>query len=320
MSASTETSTTKPEIDQTPKKLAIPESFEQTMQQVKSLSDALEKRIETAVNQDEKERYTRLLSQLKQSFVVKSEQAVDGTQESIAKLRSEVSPDQKKLLQDIEHVVKHGVDASVQVVSQSSKDVLAAGTKVADALKSGNIDDAKKQLAGIKETINAAGQKVIEYSGVKALEKVLEPLKTNGIMGIFGVLSNIWKFLTGGMKWSEVVEGASSGVGSIATQAKTEATSAAGKASSALDAFKNMTPEEREKLISKMADGLADDISQKYLGGAKLSVEKVKKVRDIIASSSISPESLHKITQEIEKSGKITIKNLVEVLGITMTG
>jgi hypothetical protein len=81
-----------------------------------------------------------------------------------------------------------------------------------------------------------------------------------------------------------------------------------------------MTPEEREKLISKMADGLADDISQKYLGGAKLSVEKVKKVRDIIASSSISPESLHKITQEIEKSGKITIKNLVEVLGITMTG
>lgn len=118
MSASPETSTIKPEIDQTPKKLAIPETFDQTMQQVKSLSDALEKRIETAVNQDEKERYTRLLSQLKQSFVVKSEQAVDGTQESIAKLRSEVSPDQKKLLQDIEHAVKHGVNASVQVVNQ----------------------------------------------------------------------------------------------------------------------------------------------------------------------------------------------------------
>jgi len=118
MNASPETTPVNPETSQIPKKLAIPETFDQTMQQVKSLSDALEKRIETAVNQDEKERYTRLLSQLKQSFVVKSEQAVDGTQESIAKLRSEVSPDQKKLLQDIEHAVKHGVDASVKAVDQ----------------------------------------------------------------------------------------------------------------------------------------------------------------------------------------------------------
>jgi len=38
-------------------------------------------------------------------------------------------------------------------------------------LQTGNIDDAKKQLAGIKETINASGQKVLEYSGAKAIKK-----------------------------------------------------------------------------------------------------------------------------------------------------
>lgn len=57
-----------------------------------------------------------------------------------------------------------------------------------------------------------------------------------------------------------------------------------------------------------------------YLGGAKLSVEKVKQLREIIASSNMNPEALQKIAQEIEKNGKITIKNLVEVLGVTLTG
>lgn len=60
-------------------------------------------------------------------------------------------------------------------------------------------------MEGVKESMNAAGQKVLEYSGAKALEKVLEPMRTEGIMGIFAVLANIWKFLMGGMKWSEIV-------------------------------------------------------------------------------------------------------------------
>lgn len=235
-------------------KLALPETFEQTMQQVKDLSDALENRIKKATTDSEREKYSGLLTKLKQSFVLKSGETVDGTQESIAKLRNEVSPDQQKLLEDVAHAVKHGVESSVNVAKQSANEVVAAGKKAAEALQSGNIDDAKKQLEGIKETVNSAGQKVMEYSGMKAFEKILEPLQTQGVVGIFAVIANFFKFLTGGLKWSEVVGEAKSKATDVATQAKDEATIVVGKAQTTLETFRNMSPEEREKLMTKMAD------------------------------------------------------------------
>ena len=74
-----------------------------------------------------------------------------------------------------------------------------------DAIKAGDMTELKKQAEGIKETVNASGQKVMEFSGMKALEKILEPIKTDGITGIFAVLANFWKFLTGGLKWTELI-------------------------------------------------------------------------------------------------------------------
>lgn len=172
----------------------------------------LKKRAETATSKEERERFRWLAEQLMRSFELKSEKMVDGTKGELAKLNSSISPSQQKLLQDAKAALESGagkIASTGQEVVSATKEMWG---KAVEAIKSGDIKEATKLMEGVKESINAAGQKVMEYSGVKALEKVLEPLKTGGVMGIFTVLSNIWKFLMGGMKWSEIVGEAGAGV------------------------------------------------------------------------------------------------------------
>jgi acyl-CoA reductase-like NAD-dependent aldehyde dehydrogenase len=64
------------------------------------------------------------------------------------------------------------------------------------------------------------------------------------------------------MKWSEMMEGAQAQTAGAVAAGTGAVQAAAGKVDSALQTFQKMTPEEREKLTEKMADGIADDLSR----------------------------------------------------------
>lgn len=80
------------------------------------------------------------------------------------------------------------------------------GRGAIESLKKGDIQGAKDAVVGVQEIVNGAGEKVREYSGMKAFEKILEPLKTEGLAGIFAVLQNFFKFISGGFKFSEKLD------------------------------------------------------------------------------------------------------------------
>lgn len=180
---------------------ALPEGLELSMPDPEKILSALKKRAETAVTKEEQDKALELASKLSRSLASKTEQAVDGTKDALIQFRTGLTPDQKRMLEDAER----GIDGGVQAIKTQTKEVLASGEKALDAIKAGDMTELKKQAEGIKETVNASGQKVMEFSGMKALEKILEPIKTDGITGIFAVLANFWKFLTGGLKWTELI-------------------------------------------------------------------------------------------------------------------
>ncbi len=324
MNSSLEKPTSLESIPVKTENLSTKEHQESVALNPKTILDDLKKRAETATSKEERDRFRGLAEQLMRSFEIKSEKMVDGTKDELARLNSSISPSQQKLLQDAKVALESGAGKIASISQETVSSTKEIGGKAVEAIKSGDIKEATKLMEGVKESINAAGQKVMEYSGVKALEKVLEPLKTGGVMGIFAVLSNIWKFLMGGMKWSEIVGEAGAGVwekgkevldgGKKTTQKKP------GQAESALESFWKMSPVEIEKLTTKMVDEVANDLSQTYLGWAKLSDDKIKKIREIITSTNLNPEELQKISKNIQESGKITVENLAQILGTLSTG
>jgi uncharacterized phage infection (PIP) family protein YhgE len=186
-------------MNPSPEKPAIPagapvsaETREPQAQNPETILDALKKRAESAVTAEEREKFSNLADKLAKTLASKSERAVDGTKDALAEFRSGLSPDQKKMLQDAENALKSGAgkvadtarEAGAKVAEAGAK-VAEAGAKVVEAVKTGDMKEVKKLAEGIIEKTNEAGQKIREYSGMAALEKVLEPLKTQGIFGIF---------------------------------------------------------------------------------------------------------------------------------------
>ncbi len=320
MNSSPETSTPAENLPLKPGSLNLTENHEHPALDPERILDALKKRAESAVTKEEREKFQKLADKLSATLVSKSEQAVDGTKDAWTKLRSEISPEQKKILQDAETALKTGTAKLEDVARSTIAKSQEIGGQVVEAARTGNVTELKKLAADVEETVNDAGQKVMKYSGAKAFEKMLEPLKTQGIAGIFAVIMNFWKFLTGGMKWSEVVEGAQTQVTGVVAAGTATAQAALGRTETAIESFRNMTPKELEKLTIKMADGIADDLSKTYFGGAKLSEDKIKKIRGIVASSNLRPEELQKIAKQIQEKGKITIENLAQILGTVSTG
>ena len=212
MNSSLEKPTSLESIPVKTENLSTKEHQESVALNPKTILDDLKKRAETATSKEERDRFRGLAEQLMRSFEIKSEKMVDGTKDELARLNSSISPSQQKLLQDAKVALESGAGKIASISQETVSSTKEIGGKAVEAIKSGDIKEATKLMEGVKESINAAGQKVMEYSGVKALEKVLEPLKTGGVMGIFAVLSNIWKFLMGGMKWSEIVGEAGAGV------------------------------------------------------------------------------------------------------------
>lgn len=114
-----------------------------------------------------------------------------------------------------------------------------------------------------------------EYTGSAAFKKILEPISENGIAGIFAVLANLLKFLTNGFKFSDILdEGKKKAEGAV-DSGKEKLDALKTKAESTFGEIKDLSPEKRSEIVGKMADSLAGDISTRYLGGAKLSPEKI---------------------------------------------
>ena len=179
-------------MNPSPEKPAIPagapvsaETREPQAQNPETILDALKKRAESAVTAEEREKFSNLADKLAKTLASKSERAVDGTKDALAEFRSGLSPDQKKMLQDAENALKSGAGKVADTAREAGAKVAEAGAKVVEAVKTGDMKEVKKLAEGIIEKTNEAGQKIREYSGMAALEKVLEPLKTQGIFGIF---------------------------------------------------------------------------------------------------------------------------------------
>lgn len=87
----------------------------------------------------------------------------------------------------------------------TGKELLDAGKKAVDAAKKGDMSTVTQITDGIREITRENGEKIREFTGAEAFKKILEPISKDGIMGIFAALANLFKFFTGGMKFSETL-------------------------------------------------------------------------------------------------------------------
>jgi hypothetical protein len=106
--------------------------------------------------------------------------------------------------------------------------------KLLEAAKTGDLSGVKKLAEGVRETIAANGDKVLEYTGAAALSKMLEPIQKEWFAGIGAALSNLWKLIAGifsgkGFSMSEVIASGTGGVGEKAGQVKDAAKDALNK-------------------------------------------------------------------------------------------
>lgn len=192
-----------------PETPATPDTREAVMYDPKRILANLEKRMRDAVSQEEKDNIQTLVNKLTSTLASKSEQTVEGTRGVLASLKEQLPVNARKMLEEAQGIVpvsaEKGLEAGGKVAKETAVQAREMGEKAINAIKSGNVDEAKKLAEGVKETVNAAGQKVREISGSAAIDKILAPLRENGILGIFAVLGNLMKFISGGMKWTEVV-------------------------------------------------------------------------------------------------------------------
>ncbi len=162
--------------------------------------DELKKGMEKIVDPEDRKKADVLLSRLQEVSVSKLD-ARDAFNNLKIGMTSAEQTDTKALMErmtgagstvmkayeglSVDNTLKTGAGKIGDVARGTIAQAQEAGAKVVEAVKTGDMKEVKKLAEGIIEKTNEAGQKIREYSGMAALEKVLEPLKTQGIFGIF---------------------------------------------------------------------------------------------------------------------------------------
>lgn len=231
----------KPEI-QTPETAVTPplETRETNAYDPERILAMLQKKAENAVNEQDKKNIKSLMDKLSASLASKSREASDGTRDTISSFRAQLSADHKVILADAEAAIVSGTEKTKEFVGKDGKAVAEKakdiGGKAVEAIKSGNPDEVKKLAQGMKESVNAAGQKVMEFTGAAAMEKLLEPIKDGfNLMGIIEIIKNFFKFIFSGGKITEIVDAATGDAAKKGNDALKTATDVAQTAESAKD-------------------------------------------------------------------------------------
>ena len=123
-------------------------------------------------------------------------------------LRAGLSAEQKAIVADADSSIGESIGAkTVNTVKEASKATQESVHKMVDAVKSGDVSEAKKLAAGVVEKIGANGEKIREYAGAAAFGKAFEPIMKDGfsLENLFKCIGNFFKVIFGGGTFQEVL-------------------------------------------------------------------------------------------------------------------
>ncbi len=246
-----------------------------------TLLAALKERASRATSDTEKAKYADLVAKLEHTLSEKRTGLVQEGKDVLADFKAGLSPEQKHTLDQVSTSVHSGTEAARVAVGGSVESAQALAKKAEQAARSGDYTEIKKIAEGARESVNEAGQKVLEYSGAAALGKLLEPIHKEGIAGVMTVLGNLVKFMTNGFKISEVV----GPVGEKAQEAK-EAVQAEVKKRTP-----ELTPEQKQEMKEASIAQSKKWIEDRYFNGVELSPERAKALVGILEK--------HKFPEEV---------------------
>ncbi|MFB0964184.1 MAG: hypothetical protein QMC36_00490, partial [Patescibacteria group bacterium] len=306
----------------------MPEVLADSRKSVESLLAKCRTKMENAVSDEEKRRYSELIQKLESSLASRSEKARSVTHDALSDLMSSLSKEDRALVEEAEKGVVTATEKVRDSAASVARKIESAVPETGDLARAAKEGDKDKALEAGKQIVDKAaqeggqiiekgGEKLRVYAGSAAVGKLLEPLKKADDIGslleaIVEFFKNFFKFAFSGGTFTEVIDEGKKAMGDAkdAVDKGKDAISAA--ADKAADEFKD--PEKRKEAIDKIAKTLSVDISKKYFSGADLSPAKMARLRAIVEDS-FDNSGLAKIAKSYVDDGETTVGEIISAIG-----
>lgn len=305
-----------------------PEALSEAGKSAEALLVKFRAKMETAVSDEEKRRYSALVQKLETSLAHRSEQARSATHDALSDFMSNLSKEDRTLVEKVKSDTGAATEKARDSVAGIARKVETAVPETGDLARAAKEGDKDKALEAGKKIVDKAaqeggqiiekgGEKLRVYAGSAAVNKLLEPLKNADDVGSFleAVLEffkNFFKFVFSGGTISEVIDDGKKAVGDAKDALKNGKDAISDAADKAADEFRN--PEKRKEAVDKIVKTLSGDISKKYFSGADLSPAKLARLRAIV-DDSFDNSGLAKIAKSYVDNGETTVGEIISAIG-----